>query len=100
MSSSEAETCFDLPSSQGPAILSLLIELDPLATADEDERNYPERVERFCQNLIWRRLTGEVTPEYVTAAVDRMFTTAEVVDEVPSAKLQSLKFRICKLLVK
>ena len=39
--SSEEEldtTCFDLPGSRGPDLLSLLVEMNPLATAEEEDR--------------------------------------------------------------
>src|ERR1700745_3338383 len=94
------ETCFDVPSLQGPGVLALLVEIDPLAGLESEEQRYPERTERFCQNLTWRRLTGEVTPEYVNAAVERMFTAPEIVDEVKPQVLQNLKYRICQLYFK
>src|SRR6267142_499086 len=94
------ETCFDIPSTQGPRVLALLIEIDPLAGLEEEEQNYQERTEKFCQNLTWRRMTGEVTPEYVNVSVERMFTPAELVDEVRPQALQNLKYRICQLYFK
>jgi DNA/RNA-binding domain of Phe-tRNA-synthetase-like protein len=94
------ETCFDVPSMQGPGILALLIEIDPLASLEEDEVHYRDRTEKFCQNLIYRRMTGDVTPEYVNVAVERMFTAAELVDEVRAEDLQNLKYRICQLYFK
>lgn len=98
--SSEEElstTPFDLPGSRGPDLLSLLVEMDPLATAEEEDRCYQERAERFCEKLLWRNLTGEVTPAFIGVAVDRMFTPAEVIDDVRYETLQNLKYRICQL---
>src|SRR5262249_478137 len=92
----KTSTCFDLPPTRGPALLALLIEIDPLAHP-ESEKRYPERAERFCQNLMWRRLTGSIIPETINAAVDRIFTAAEVVDEMRPEVLQNLKFQICSL---
>jgi hypothetical protein len=89
-------TCFDLPATQGPQVLALLVEIDPLNHPDSEKR-YQERAERFCQNLMWRRITGDVNPEYINAAVDRLFTAAEVIDEIKPETLQNLKFQICQL---
>src|SRR3977135_1758719 len=94
------ETCFDVPSIQGPGVLALLVEINPLAGLESEEQRYQERTERFCQNLTWRRLTGDVTPEYVNFAVERMFTPAELVDEVKPQALQNLKYLICRLYFK
>ena len=92
----ETSTCFDLPATRGPEVLALLVELDPLSHPDSEQR-YQERAERLCQNLIWRRITGDVTPEYIGAAVDRLFTAAEIIDEIKPEILQNLKFKICQL---
>ena len=94
------ETCFDIPATKGPSVLALLIEIDPLVGLDPEEISYRDRVEKFCQNLTWRRMTGSVTPEFVNVSVERMFTAAELVDEVRPEDLQNLKFRICQLYFK
>ena len=93
----ETETCFDVPASRGPEILSLLVELDPLASAEPDERCYSDRVERFCQNIVWRRLTGDVTPQYIGLAIERMFSAPEMVDHIQLQVLEDFKYRVCKL---
>ena len=77
-----------------------LLALDPLASAEPEEQRYQERTERFCQNLTWRRMTGEITPEYVNLAVERMFTAAELVDEIRPEDLVNLKYQICSLYFK
>jgi hypothetical protein len=100
MSEEPEETCFDVPSIQGPKVLALLIEIDPLAGLEAEEQRYQVRTEKFCQNLTWRRLTGDVTPEFVNVSVERMFTVVELVDEVKPDDLQTLKFRICQLYFK
>jgi hypothetical protein len=89
-------TCFDIPACRGPEVLALMVEIDPLPHP-ESEKRYQERAARFCQNLIWRRITGDVNPRYIHAAVERLFTAAEIVDEVSPATLQDLIFRICQL---
>ena len=94
------ETCFDVPSVQGPKVLALLVEIDPLAGLEPEDQIYQERAERFCQNLTYRRITGEVTPGYVNVAVEHMFTPAELVDEVAPRALQTLQYRICQLYFK
>src|ERR1700740_836774 len=94
------ETCFDIPSSQGPSVLALLVELNPLAGLELEEQRYRERTERFCQNLTWRRLAGGVYPEYVNLSGERLFPPAELIDEVKPKILQNLKYRICQLYFK
>ena len=94
------ETCFDVPAMQGPSVLALLVEIDPLVNLEAEEQRYQERVERFCQNMLWRRVTGEITPEYVNFSVERMFTPAELIDEVGPEVLQNLKYKICQLYFK
>jgi hypothetical protein len=94
------ETCFDVPAMQGPRVLALLVEIDPLINLEAEEQRYQERVERFCQHMLWRRVTGEITPEYVNISVERMFTPAELIDEVGPEVLQNLKYKICQLYFK
>lgn len=100
MSEEPEETCFDVPSTRGPKVLALLVEIDPLASLEAEEQLYQERTERFCQNLTWRRLTGDVTPEFVNLSVERMFTPAELIDEVRPEDLQNLKYQVCQLYFK
>ena len=94
------ETCFDVPSTQGPGVLALLVEIDPLFGLEAEEQRYGERAEKFCQNITYRRMTGDITPEYVNVSVERMFTAAELVDEVRPVDLQTLKYKICQLYFK
>jgi hypothetical protein len=44
-----------------------------------------------------RRVTGEITPEFINAAVERLFTAAEVVDEDTPGILENLRYRVCQL---
>lgn len=94
------ETCYDIPSAKGPKVLALLVEIDPLPALEGEEQDYRRRTERFCEILTWRRMTGNVTPEYVNVAVERMFTPSELVDEVQAEDLQNLKYRVCQLYFK
>jgi hypothetical protein len=70
---------------------------------DTDDRNlqqpkdYLERVEKFCKNYIWRKITGDITVEFLEAAVDRMFNADEVTCVVDLARLRRLKHRIVSL---
>ena len=57
----QRQTWFDLPATRGPELLSLLKAIDPVCHPDSEKR-YRERPERFCQNLRWRRITGDVAP--------------------------------------
>jgi hypothetical protein len=95
-SSNKGGTCFDIPCTRGPEVLDLLIALDPLAHPDSEKR-YRQRAERFCENLMARRLMGEVNEQYVNAAIDRLFTAAEVIDEIRPEVLAELKFQMCAL---
>ena len=94
------ETCFDIPAAQGPGVLALLVEIDPLAGLEMAEQDYQRRTQKFCENLTYRRMTGSVTPEYVNLAVERMFTPSELVDEIRPEDLQNLKYKICSLYFK
>ena len=91
------ETAFDAPLTQGPKVLALLVEIDPVAGLEPEDQRYRDRTERFCQNLLWRRVTGEVTPEFINMSVERMFTPAELIDEIKPEALQDLKYRMCQL---
>jgi hypothetical protein len=90
----EMKSCFDVPAARGPQVLAILVELDPIP--DEDKR-YPERVEKFCRNFVLRHVTAEITLQFLSVAVERMFTLDEVSDTVSRELLQSLQFKICKL---
>jgi hypothetical protein len=58
---------------------------------------YRQRVEKFSRNYIWRKITGDITIEFLEAAVDRMFTADEVSSVVEPAELKVLKHRIVHL---
>jgi hypothetical protein len=88
--------CSEIPACRGPEVLSTLIEIDPVRE-DSDEKRYPERVENFSRNYIWRRITGDITIEFFEAVVERMFTADEVSSVVDLAKLKELKYRIVHL---
>jgi hypothetical protein len=99
----EAQSCFEIPACHGPEVLSILVEVDPI-TGKEFEQypdayptDYPERVEKFCRNYIWRKITGNVTAEFLEAAVDRMFSADEVTCVVDLERLKRLKHQIVGL---
>jgi hypothetical protein len=60
-------------------------------------KEYRERVENFSGNYIWRKMTGDITIEFIEAAVERMFTADEVSSVVDLAKLKEPKHRIVHL---
>jgi hypothetical protein len=99
----EAQSCSEIPACRGPEVLSILIEVDPITGKISEEypdaypKDYPERVEKFCRNYIWRRITGAITFEFLEAAVDRMFSADEVTCVVDLARLKRLKHRIVSL---
>jgi hypothetical protein len=95
--------CSAIPACRGPEVLFLLVEVDPISGneanqyADDYPKEYRERVENFSRNYIWRRITGDITMEFLEAAVERMFTADEVSSVVDLAKLKELKHRIVHL---
>ena len=101
---SAIESCSEIPACRGPAgVLSILVEVDPIAGKISEQypdaypKDYPERVEKFCRNLLWRKIIGDVTVEFLEAAVDRMFNADEVTCVVDLARLQRLKHQIVGL---
>jgi hypothetical protein len=84
------------------AIISL-IEVDPISGKEAEQypdaypKEYREKVEKFSKNYIWRRITGDITIEFLESAVERMFTADEVCGVVDPAKLKELKHRIVQL---
>src|SRR6516165_7537354 len=100
---STIESCSEIPACRGPDVLSLLIEVDPISGkesvqySDAYPKEYRERVEKFARNYIWRKITGDITIEFLEAAVERMFNADEVSSVVNLAKLKELKHRIVHL---
>jgi hypothetical protein len=95
---SSIESCSEIPACRGPEVLAILVDVDPIA--DEEEKRYPERVEKFSCNYIWRKLTNDITIDYIEAAVERMFNADEVTTVVDLAKLHRLKHQILRLFFK
>jgi hypothetical protein len=87
----------------GAEVLFLLMEVDPISGKESEQypdsypKEYRERVEKFSRNYIWRKITGDITIEFLEAAVERMFTADEVSGVVDLAKLKELKHRIVHL---
>jgi hypothetical protein len=100
---STIESFSEIPACRGPEVLSLLIELDPISGKESERypdaypKEYRERVEKFSRNYIWRKITGDITIEFLEATVERMFTADEVSSAVDLAKLKELKHRIVHL---
>jgi hypothetical protein len=99
----EAQSCSEIPACRGPEVLSILVEVDPIAGKlceqypDAYPKDYPERAEKFCRNYTWRKITGDVTVEFLEAAVDRMFNADEVTRVVDLERLKRLKHQIVSL---
>ncbi len=78
-----------------PEVLSILVEVDPITGKISEQypdaypKDYPERVEKFCRNYIWRKITGDITVEFLEAAVDRMFNADEVTSVVDVERLKA-----------
>jgi hypothetical protein len=66
---------------------------NPEQYRDAYPKKYWERVEKFSRNYIRRKITGDITIEFLEAAVERMFTADEVSSVVDLAKLKVLKHR-------
>jgi hypothetical protein len=98
-----AQSCSEIPACRGPEVLSILVEVDPITGKIPEEyphaypKDYSERVEKFCRNYIWRKITGDVTVEFLEAAVDRMFSADEVTCVVDLERLKRLKHQIVGL---
>jgi hypothetical protein len=99
----EAQSCSEIPACRGPEVLSILVEVDPIAGKISEEypdaypKDYPERVQRFCRNFIWRKITADITAELLEAAVDRMFSADEVTCVVDLERLKRAKHQIVSL---
>jgi hypothetical protein len=99
----EAQSCSEIPACRSPEVLSILIEVDPITGKISEQypdaypKDYPERVEKFCRNYIWRKVTGDVTVEFLEAAVDRMFSADEVTSVVDVERLKGVKHQIVSL---
>jgi hypothetical protein len=99
----EAKSCSEIPACRGPEVLSILVEVDPITGKISEEypdaypKDYPERAEKFCRNFIWRKITGDITVEFLEAALDRMFSADEVTRVVDPARLERLKDQIVSL---
>ena len=79
------------------------MEIDPISGKESEQypdaypKEYRERVEKFSRNYIWRKITGDITIDFLEAAVERMFTADEVSGVVDLGKLKELKHRIVHL---
>jgi hypothetical protein len=99
----EAQSCSEIPACRGPEVVSILVEVDPISRKEFEQypdaypKEYRERVEKFSRNYIWRKMTGDITVEFLEAAVERMFSADEVCGVVDLAKLKELKHRIVHL---
>jgi len=101
---SAIESFSEIPACRGREVLSLLILIEVPISGKESEqyqddypKEYRERVEKFSRNYIWRRITGDITIEFLEAVVEWMFTADEVSSVVDLARLKELKHRIVHL---
>ncbi len=99
----EAQSCSEISACRGREVLSFLIEVDPISGKESEQypdaypKDYPERVEKFCRNYLWRKIAGDVTVEFLEAAVDRMFSADEVTCVVDLERLKRVKHQIVGL---
>jgi hypothetical protein len=102
----EAQSCSEIPACRGPEVLAILVKIDPISGKESEEyphiysKDYPERVEKFCEKYIWRKITGDIAAEFLEALVDRLFTADEVTRVVDLGKLRRLKHEIVGLFLK
>src|SRR6516162_4066803 len=100
---STIESWSEIPACRGREVLFLLTEVDPISGKEAEQypdaypKQYRERVENFSRNYIWQKMTGDITIEFLEAAVDRMFTADEVSSVVDLPSLKELKHRIVQL---
>src|SRR5271166_1728582 len=100
---SAIESCSEIPACRGLEVLAILVEIDPISGKESEEyphifpKDYLERVEKFCGKYIWRKIIGEITIEFIEAAVERMFSADEVTSVVDPARLKRLKHEIISL---
>ena len=100
---STIESFSEIPACRGREVLFLLVKIDPISGKESEQypdaypKEYRERVEKFSRNYIWRKITGDITIDFLEAAVERMFTADEVSGVVDLAKLKELKHRIVHL---
>ena len=97
--SDDLHSFFDIPEAKGPEILDLLCDIDPLSGCEEGKKFYMRRTEEFCRDFTLYRLTNTVTPPFIGALVERMFTAEEVTSGIDQGKLVYLKFKIVALLL-
>jgi hypothetical protein len=99
---SNIESCSEIPACRGAEVLAILVKIDPISGKESEEypKDYPERVEKFSGNYIWRKITGDITAEFLEALVDRIFTADEVSSVVDLGKLLRLKHEIVNLFLK
>ena len=96
----DIRSCSEIPACRGPEVLAIITEIDPISGKEVEEypdaypKDYWERVDKFSRNYIWRKLTGDITPEFLEAVVDRMFNADEVTTVVDHASLRRLKREI------
>ena len=100
---STVESWSEIPACRVRKVLFLLTEVDPVSGKEAEQypdaypKEYRERVENFSRNYIWRKMAGDITIEFLEAAVERMFTADEVSSVVDLGKLKELKHRIVHL---
>jgi hypothetical protein len=100
---STIESWSEIPACRGREVLLLLIQFDRISGKESVQhpdaypKEYRKRVGNFSRNFIWRRIIGDITIEFLEAAVERMFTPDEVSSVVDLAKLKELKYRIVHL---
>jgi hypothetical protein len=91
---STVESWSEIPACRVRKVLFLLTEVDPVSGKEAEQypdaypKEYRERVENFSRNYIWRKMAGDITIEFLEAAVERMFSADEVSGVVDLAKLK------------
>jgi hypothetical protein len=63
----------EIPACRGSEVLFLLTEVDPISGKLSEQypeaypKEYRERVEKFSRNYIWRKITGDITIDFLEA---------------------------------
>lgn len=94
----DTASTFEIPSTHGPEVLALLMKLDPVPG---EEKFYVERVEKFCNQMLFHMVSSGLSQYYLNLLVERLFSASEICDGAITLKsLAELQFKVCSLFFK
>jgi hypothetical protein len=94
---STIESFSEIPACRGAEVLFLLMEVDPISGKESEQypdsypKEYRERVEKFSRNYIWRKITGDITIEFLEATSSSLkcFIADTTISRYPHTALKS-----------